>query len=248
MKLAPHIQVTTKLPEHITSLLWECVNLVNLDDPASLTKEEAFYDACNRYDAETQFFHSGQNFYSGVLPSKELAELKKPFHEWLFANFYPEHTIYRSQVVRNVPGMVVNPHIDPRLYHKLSHRVHAVLKTNDKARHVYFDESSGYDMMFMQMDAGWLYDFDNITPHAAFNLGTTDRIHIITDVISNADLVKYGALMRGNSNYIASGVFDEYYRHLNAINARYGGKPGVRAAYQAHLDAGGPVIPLSFPV
>jgi hypothetical protein len=208
---------------------------MNLDDPDSLTKEEAFYDACNRYDAETVYFNSTHNFYSGVLPSRELAEALVPYHRLLVTKHFPKHTIFRSQVVRNVPGKVVNPHIDPRLYHMLSHRVHAVLTTNSACGHVYFDEGT-HEAKILKMPAGFLYDFDNITPHAAFNLGQTGRLHIISDVIDTKWVIKYNSTFKKNPNYIVPGTEEKYYRHLRAIEAKYGGPEGLRQHYQQALN------------
>ncbi len=235
MKLAPHIQLLDTLSPELLSQLWQVAHSVNLDDEASLTKEEAFFDACNRYDAETDYFNAQHNYYSSVLPSRELADRLEFYHRILTTRYFPNHIVFRSQVVRNVPGRIVNPHIDPRLYHRLSHRVHAVLSTNDRCGHVYFDEKT-QDTEIRQMLAGNLYDFDNITPHAAFNLGTTGRLHIISDVMHRSHAVRYDRLFKTNPNFIPPGVHDEYYQHLQAIEARYGGKDGLRQHYLDHIN------------
>jgi hypothetical protein len=234
VKLNPHVQQLEPLTAEMWQYLKSVASTLNLDDPNSLTKEEAFYDACNRYDSETAFFNAAHNYYSGVLPSAELTERLKPYHARVL-ELFPDHTIFRSQVVRNVPGRIVHPHIDPRLYHRLSHRVHAVLTTNDHARHVYFEPDRGYTMSFHKMEAGYIYDFDNITPHAAFNLGTTGRLHVITDVIPNSDLEKNLEIMQQNPNFIEPGVESEYYHHLKIIGIRYGNGDKLRAIYERNV-------------
>ena len=235
MKLKPHIRQLDIIDGRVLSQLHDVVASLDLNDPRTLTKEEAFYDACHRYDAETQFFNATHNFYSGVLPSPELADKLQPYFEYL-KKFFPRHVIFRAQVVRNVPGAVVHPHIDPRLYHRLSHRVHAVLQTNDQARHVYFDESTSA-AEFHQMEVGKLYDFDNITPHGAFNLGTTSRIHIITDVIDKAYVSMYRKVFEANPNYIEPGTEDKYYGFLSSIHNLYGGNEGLRKLYAQTVRA-----------
>ena len=235
MKLNPHIQRLDTMPAELTVELTAVAASVNLDDPNSLTKEEAFYDACNRYDAETAYFNAEHNFYSGVLPSRDLAERLKRYHEVLTTKYFPNHLVFRSQVVRNVPGRIVHPHIDPRLYHKLSHRVHAVLTTNEQCGHVYFDEAT-HEASILKMEAGYLYDFDNITPHGAFNLGTTPRLHIISDVIDLKWIAKYNHIFQKNPNFIAPGTYDEYYVHLRAIEERYGGNDGLRKHYELAVN------------
>jgi len=235
MKLSPHIQVLDTLSPQLFEELWTITRAVDLEAPESLTKEEAFFDACNRYDAETRYFNEQHNYYSGVLPSKALATAMAPYHALLTTRYFPNHVVFRSQVVRNVPDRVVNPHIDPRLYHALSHRVHAVLVTNDRCGHVYFDEET-HEAEVVKMEAGQLYDFDNITPHAAFNLGTTDRLHIISDVIDRRWTIQYAPTFKKNPNYIAPGTFDRYYEHLAAIETRYGGKDGLRRHYESVVN------------
>lgn len=235
MKLDPHVQLIAPLPKEMWAHLLDVAATLDLNNPNSLTKEEAFMDACNRYDAETDFFNKQHNYYSGVLPSIDLTKKLKPYHDMILGLF-PDHTIFRSQVVRNVPGKVVHPHIDPRLYHRLSHRVHAVLATNERARHVYFDAADKHAASFHKMDEGFIYDFDNITPHAAFNLGTTGRLHVITDVISNQNLEEFGELIKNNPNYIPPGVETEYYNHLRLIAIRYGGKAQLRTHYERSVN------------
>ncbi len=238
MKLQPHIIQLEPIRTEFETLLWDATELVNLDDPASLTKEEAFFDSCNRYDAQTAFFNAEHNYFSGVLPSSAVTEKLAPYLTYLTNAVLPYHTIFRCQVVRNIPGRCVRPHIDPRLYHEFSHRIHAVLDTNDRCGHVYFDENDGYKMEVNAMKAGYLYDFDNITPHSAFNLGTTDRLHIITDVIPTAFMEKYRHIFEENPNFVRGGVKDSYYRHVEGVKARYGDDEGLKQTYLNYLATG----------
>lgn len=235
MKLNPHIQKIDVIRLELMDELKRIAASVNLDDPNSLTKEEAFLDSCNRYEAETEYFNAEHNFYSGVLPSKDLANRLQSYHDLLTTKYFPNHTIFRSQIVRNVPGGIIHPHIDPRVYHSVSHRVHAVLMTNDSCAHVYFDETT-YEAEFIKMDVGFLYDFDNLTPHAAFNLGRTSRLHIISDVIDFTSLRKYERSFRANPNYTAPGTFAKYRKHQNAIDARYGGAQGLKRLYEQSIN------------
>ena len=209
-----------------------CTEL-DFTNPLSITQEEAFYGACSRYEAETAFFNEKHNFYSETLPSPELTKKLAPYHA-LLKNIFPDHEIFRSQVVCNFPGEVVRPHIDPRLYHRLSHRVHLVLKTNPASAHVHFDQHQ--NIILAHLKEGWLYDFDNITPHSAFNLGETNRLHIITDVIPNAALRLHRQLFDTNPNFIPAGVYDEYYAELEKILRRYSGHEGLIQEYLGRVN------------
>lgn len=235
MQLAPHIQQIAEISPEVINLLWEATHSVDLSNPASLTKEEAFFDACHRYEVETSFFNSDKFFYSGgVTPSAVLTQKLRPYFEYL-DQFFPNHTVFRAQVVKNIPGRMVKPHIDPRLYHSLSHRLHAVLQTNEASGHVYFNENKSYDMEIFQMPTGFLYDFDNITPHSAFNLGVSDRIHVITDLMPIDVLRARKENLIDNPNYTIPGTFDTYHRHVKAVNDRYGGEEGLREEYLRRL-------------
>ena len=232
MKLSPHIQLLDAISSSMLNELWAAASCVDLNDSASLTKEDAFLGACNRYEIETRYFHSGQSFYSGVLPSLELTRHLERYHHLLTTKYFPDHVIFRAQVVRNLPGKIIHPHIDLRLYHQLAHRIHAVLTTNEKCGHVYFDEAT-YEAKICHMHSGNLYDFDNITPHAAFNLGQTDRVHVISDVIHPQHLQRYEHIFRVNPNFTLPKSLADYQVHLNAINSKYGQKEGL---YQYYLD------------
>ena len=222
----------------MAAILWRAVHAVDLSNPESLCKEEAFFDTCNRYDAQTEFFDADHNYFSGVVPDPRITSTLKPYTDYVCGTLFPDHMVFRCQVVRNIPGKCIKPHIDPRIYHEYSHRVHAVLQTNDGCGHVYFDESAGYKMDIQFMPAGFIYDFDNITPHSAFNLGPTDRIHVITDVIPREFVTKHRVMLTDNPNIVRKGVRDSYYQHVAGVTARYGDDSVLRAAYLKFLQTG----------
>jgi hypothetical protein len=248
MRLNPHVQVFGPLPPEMKQYLLQTIaETVDLDNPQSLALEEAFFHVCNRYDAETDFFNEVHNFHSDVLPNKTLAQRLQPYYDYVITHFLPDHVVFRSQVVKNLPGKIVHPHIDPRIYHRLSHRVHAVLSTNDRCRHVYFNSADNYSTTFFKMEPDFIYDFDNITPHAAFNLGDSDRLHVITDIIHKDNLEKYRHIFEKNPNALMPTTYDEYYQHLSAINEKYGDKDGLQAYYLAHLDNGEATTAIQYP-
>ena len=64
-------------------------------------------------------------------------------------------------------------------------------------------------------------DFDNITPHSAFNYGTTERIHIICDIVDNKIVERLETALNGNPNATNPTTVEEYYAHLKNIENRY---------------------------
>lgn len=186
-----------------------------------LTKEEAFYDQSFRYEAITKYFNEKSFFFSKLPPTQETTDKIKPYTDYLMGTLFPEYALFRCQVVCLKPGQNVYPHTDPRYYHIYGKRIHLPLLINDESFHIHFLPEQNYDMQFSKMHEGVITDFDNITPHAAFNYGTTNRIHIICDVVKKSTALKIEEGSGGNSNATSQKTVDEYYVHLANIEKRY---------------------------
>ena len=186
-----------------------------------LAKEEAFYDQSFRYEAITKYFNEKSFFFSKLPPTQETTDKIKPYTDYLMGTLFPEYALFRCQVVCLKPGQNVYPHTDPRYYHIYGKRIHLPLLINDESFHIHFLPEQNYDMQFSKMHEGVITDFDNITPHAAFNYGTTNRVHIICDVVKIDTVLKIEAAAGGNSNATSQKIIDEYYIHLANIENRY---------------------------
>ena len=186
-----------------------------------LTKEEAFFDQSFRYEAITKYFNEKLFFHSKLPPSAEIAEKIKPFVDYLLTEMFPGFTIFRCQVVCLKPGQNVYPHTDPRYYHIYGKRVHLPLQINDQSFHLHFRPEDDYEISFSKMTEQMITDFDNITPHAAFNYGNTNRIHIICDILKQSAADKIEEVFKGYPNATNQKVLDEYYEHLAKIEAKY---------------------------
>ena len=186
-----------------------------------LAKEEAFYDQSFRYEAITKYFNEKSFFFSKLPPTQETTDKIKPYTDYLMGTLFPEYALFRCQIVCLKPGQNVYPHTDPRYYHIYGKRIHLPLLINDESFHIHFLPEQNYDMQFSKMHEGVITDFDNITPHAAFNYGTTNRVHIICDVVKIDTVLKIEAAANGNSNATSQKIIDEYYIHLTNIENRY---------------------------
>lgn len=186
-----------------------------------LTKEEAFYDQSFRYEAITKYFNEKSFFFSKLPPTQETTDKIKPYTDYLMGTLFPEYALFRCQVVCLKPGQNVYPHTDPRYYHIYGKRIHLPLLINDESFHIHFLPEQNYDMQFSKMHEGVITDFDNITPHSAFNYGTTNRIHIICDVVEEQIAKKIEIGSNGNANATSKATVDEYYLHLANIEKRY---------------------------
>ena len=186
-----------------------------------LAKEEAFYNQSFRYEAITKYFNEKSFFFSKLPPTQETTDKIKPYTDYLMGTLFPEYVLFRCQVVCLKPGQNVYPHTDPRYYHIYGKRIHLPLLINDESFHIHFLPEQNYDMQFSKMHEGVITDFDNITPHSAFNYGTTNRIHIICDVVKKSTALKIEEGSGGNSNATSQKTVDEYYVHLANIEKRY---------------------------
>lgn len=186
-----------------------------------LAKEEAFYNQSFRYEAITKYFNEKSFFFSKLPPTQETTDKIKPYTDYLMGTLFPEYVLFRCQVVCLKPGQNVYPHTDPRYYHMYGKRIHLPLLINDESFHIHFLPEQNYDMQFSKMHEGVITDFDNITPHSAFNYGTTNRIHIICDVVKKSTALKIEEGSGGNANATSQKTVDEYYVHLANIEKRY---------------------------
>ncbi len=222
MKLPVPIIDLKECPLEIFQYLTDVfVNNTDWDNNDLLTKEEAFYDQSFRYEAVTKYFNEKSFYFSKLPPSEATTNKIKPYIDYLLTELFPEYSIFRCQVVCLKPGQNVYPHIDPRYYHIYGKRIHLPLLVNDRSYHVHFNPENEYNMEFSKMSQGMIIDFDNITPHSAFNYGDTNRIHIICDIVKNSTVEKLEVALNGYPNATNQKVVDEYYFHLANIEKKY---------------------------
>jgi hypothetical protein len=221
MKLSNPIIEITKCPDDIFNYLLNYILNMDWVDDKLLTKEEAFYDQSYRYEAVTKYFNEKSFYYSKLPPSNKTTNKLKPYTDYLITQIFPGYSIFRCQIVCLKPGQNVYPHIDPRYYHSQGKRIHLPLKINKESFHVHFRPENNYDMSFSKMTKGVITDFDNITPHSAFNYGSTERIHIICDIVENKIIEKLEFELDGNPNATNPATVKEYYVHVKNIETRY---------------------------
>ena len=110
--------------------------------------------------------------------SLKIHELSSVFVEEIKEEYFKNYTILKSEVSICLPKTLQGFHIDPRLFHRFSKRIHIPIKTNLNA----FLEI-GNSRYFLNDSSIW--EFNNLKLHRAGNLGSESRTHIITDFIDN---------------------------------------------------------------
>ena len=221
MKLEQPIINIQYCPDDLFQYLIDTFVSDDWNDEDLLTQEEAFFHQSYRREAVTKYFNEQSFYYSKLPPSTALTEKIKPYTDYLLTTVFPNYSIFRCQVVCLHPGQNVFPHIDPRFYHRYGKRIHLPLVINDGSYHVHFDPNDNYKINLSKMTAKMITDFDNITPHSAFNYGTGNRIHIICDIVQNDVIEQLEQRLNGNPNATDPKTVEEYYFHLKNIETRY---------------------------
>lgn len=222
MKLPSPIIELQECPQDLFEYLKDTfIKKTEWTDPDLLTKEEAFYDQSFRYEAITKYFNTQSYFYSNIPPTDDTTKKIKPYTDYLLSEIFKDYTLFRCQIVCLKPNQNVHPHIDPRFYHMYGKRIHLPLVINNRSFHVHFPPEDGYTMKFSKMSEGIITDFDNITPHSAFNYGETERIHIICDIVQNGTVEKLEKALNGYANATNPKILDEYYVHVGNIEKKY---------------------------
>lgn len=83
----------------------------------------------------------------------------------------------RVLIVKLPPGGVLIEHVDEGVYAEHYERIHVALATNERAVLVCNDEA-------MHVPVGEAWWFDHRAPHTARNMGDSERVHLIVDLVA----------------------------------------------------------------
>ena len=89
---------------------------------------------------------------------------------------FPGHRFIKGEISHCPPGEQQGFHIDPRVFHRFSRRVHVPLITN-------LESSLKVLYKKQHLAQGEIWTFNNLSPHASENLGNTSRVHIVVDIM-----------------------------------------------------------------
>ena len=118
-----------------------------------------------------------------------IAKLAAPILDEIAQRIGPDSVILRAQFARMRPGAEIKPHIDSSALLIAAHRLHIPLTSNHGVAFKIHGET-------VRMQIGQLYELNNRVRHAVTNAGTTERIHLIIDILPRAhnhpDVLKRG--------------------------------------------------------
>lgn len=89
---------------------------------------------------------------------------------------FPDFKMVRGEIVNLTSGKSLTPHIDVHWFHKESKRIHIPIISNAESFLTF--EGRQY-----QLISGKVYEINNRIMHSGFNHGTTDRIHVVIDLM-----------------------------------------------------------------
>ena len=96
-------------------------------------------------------------------------------------NEFKDYSVARGEFATLMPNSKLGWHIDPRMFHTMSNRLHIPLVTNERCNQLWVDQT-------LHMEVGYLYELNNGVLHSAENFGIVSRCHLILDVMPAADL------------------------------------------------------------
>jgi hypothetical protein len=106
-----------------------------------------------------------------------LANVVVPLMDQIIARWYPPGgRIIRSMIARMPAGARIDPHRDSHPSFACGHRIHVPIDTNPRVRFT-------VDGRPFNLQAGRVYEINNLKTHSVINKGATDRTHLIFDYV-----------------------------------------------------------------
>jgi len=115
-----------------------------------------------------------QKIYSN--DQEQLIKVVLPIIETV-TKYFPDLIKMRGEIVNLLPRKQLELHNDIYWFHKHSRRIHIPVCTNDQCYQIFEDREH-------HLEVGTVYEINNRIMHSAYNRGTTDRVHIILDLMS----------------------------------------------------------------
>jgi Aspartyl/Asparaginyl beta-hydroxylase len=92
-------------------------------------------------------------------------------------DMWPNYCFIKGEISHCPPGDQQGMHVDPRVFHRFSHRIHVPITTNNLCNLKVLEYKQ-------HLGQGEIWTFNNIEIHASENLGTTSRVHVIVDIMN----------------------------------------------------------------
>jgi hypothetical protein len=108
---------------------------------------------------------------------QKVINLAVPFFKEIKQHF-KKHKFVKGEIYNCPQGSYQHMHIDPRVFHRFCNRIHLPLQTNEGCFLQIADNH-------YHLDAYNIYEFNNMLPHRSYNIGKSNRIHIVLDLMND---------------------------------------------------------------
>jgi hypothetical protein len=162
------IQITDELINLVTTHDWSKDHLWDPQDLNFKGTQRIYYN----------FLESTNNLYKRNYNEQDL-KLRNATQYILdyILTIWPDYHFVKGEIGHCPPGEQQGMHVDPRVFHRFSHRVHIPITTNNLCNLKVLKDKQ-------HLAQGEIWTFNNIDMHASENLGTTSRVHVIVDIMN----------------------------------------------------------------
>ena len=172
MNCDPFVKKICSVPEELVNLLkLESIDLTVNTKP----KTNSVF-----YKSRSKCYHVSK--YSEP-PTLDPSPIKKIL-DWICKNFQG-CSVFWAAIISINPNQRYPVHVDSRLFHPYSKRLHIPIDYDVGSYHIHFHKNNEghWEDTISLMEVGYMYEFDNQTPHSAENLSINARKILVVDIM-----------------------------------------------------------------
>ena len=181
MKFDKNYRIISQLPTELIGATIDSLSNIQWTDSAYNRSEVPLTPGrLLELDCKISSKHRAQNGYNDA----ELCLLRScdELITWIKSlDEFKLYSVARGEFATLLPNNKLGWHMDPRMFHTMSNRLHVPLITNSRCNQLWVNET-------MHMEVGYLYELNNGVLHSAENFGLEPRCHLILDVMPTVDL------------------------------------------------------------
>ena len=154
----------------------------NLEDQRKENNFEVFHHTRHIVFRFIEGMCDRHNFYSNPIWDVWQKNLLPVMCEAITNYNFQRPVFPKAMLARLSAGATIDRHTDGAGSNLYTNKIHIPIQTNDKAFLIIKDEP-------FHLREGFAYEVNNIVPHAAENLGVSDRIHLIFEVFDEEEKI-----------------------------------------------------------
>ncbi len=149
-------------------------------------------------------YHANQVSYSD--PQRRLLEAFDPVVDEVM-KLFQGYIKVRGEIATLLPNTSLESHFDNQWFHQHCRRIHVPITTNNQCQQIFEDR-------IYHLEENKIYEINNRNLHSASNFGTTDRTHLILDLL---DETIYNSIDRNKKKLIEKSVPETYQKNERKV-------------------------------